>query len=130
MLAVNAAKIDVIPRILLQSRLAAVGHGLVERLEVFERGLGSVRRCRAEVFVEPLVGSAPGAGLSRAQLLGEVFAQQRMSIKREERAGSVAVYRQQPRSFEAAKAVFPIVIGQARERFGEEIGRASCRERV
>ena len=31
--------IDLIARLLLQPRLAAVGHGLIERLKVFERGL-------------------------------------------------------------------------------------------
>ena len=64
-----------------------MGHGLVERLEVFERGLVAFLRGRAEVFVEPPVGRAPGVGLLRAQLPGEVFAQVRMRIERDERAG-------------------------------------------
>ena len=93
-------------------------------------GWASVRRGRAEVFVEPPVGRAPGVGLLRAQLPGEVFAQQRMRIERDERAGRVAVHREQLRGFEAAEAVFPIVVGQTDERFGEAgDGFASARPR-
>ena len=65
-----------------------MGHGLVERLEVFERGLVAFLRGRAEVFVEPPVRRAPGLGLLLAQSLGEVFAQERMRIERDERAGT------------------------------------------
>lgn len=42
-----------------------------------------------------------------------------MRIKRDERAGRVAVHREQFRGFEAAEAEFPIVVGQPVERFGE-----------
>ena len=56
----NAHNIDLATRLLLQARLAAVGHGLVERLEGFERGLVAFLRARAEVFVEPPVGEAKG----------------------------------------------------------------------
>ena len=79
----DAGEVNFVTRLLLQPRLAAVGHGLVERLEVFERGLVAFLRGRAEVFVEPPVGRAPGVGLLRAQLPGEVFAQQRMRIERD-----------------------------------------------
>jgi hypothetical protein len=61
--------------------LAAVGHGLVERLELFERGLLAFLRGRAKVFVEPPVGRAPGVGGLFAQLLGEVVAQVRMRVE-------------------------------------------------
>ena len=115
----DAGEVNLVTRLLLQPRLAAVGHGLVERLEVFERGLVAFLRGRAEVFVEPPVGRAPGVGLLRAQLPGEVFAQERMRIERDERAGRVAVHREQLRGFEAAEAEFPIVVGQPDERFGE-----------
>ena len=70
----NAVAVNFVTRPLLQSRLAAVGHSLVERLEVFERGLGFVRRARAEVFVEPAVRCAPVLGVFPAQLPSEVFA--------------------------------------------------------
>ena len=59
----DAGEEYVVTRLLLYPRLAAVGHGLVERLEVFECGLGQVLRGRAEVLVEPAVGGAPGLGL-------------------------------------------------------------------
>src|SRR5256885_14083592 len=62
------------------SRLAPVGHGLVERLQVFERGLGAFLCGRAEVFVEPPVSLAPGVGIFLAQLLGEVFANDGMGV--------------------------------------------------
>ena len=59
----DAGEVNLVTRLLLQPRLAAVGHGLVERLEVFERGLVAFLRGRAEVFVEPPVRGAPGFGL-------------------------------------------------------------------
>jgi hypothetical protein len=40
-----------------------MGHGLIERLEVFEGGLVAFLRGRREVFVEPPVRGAPGLGL-------------------------------------------------------------------
>jgi hypothetical protein len=55
--------VSLLVSLLLQPRLAAVGHGLVERLEVFESGLGQVLRGRAEVFVEPPVRGAPSLGV-------------------------------------------------------------------
>src|SRR5215218_9712206 len=48
---------------LLQICLAAVDHGFVERLEIFERRRGFVARGRAEVFVDALMCSAPSIGL-------------------------------------------------------------------
>ena len=71
-----------------------MGHGLVERLEVFERGLVAFLRGRAEVFVEPPVGRATGVGILLAELPGEILAQVRMRIERDERAGRVAVHRE------------------------------------
>jgi hypothetical protein len=53
---------------------------LVERLEVFEGGLVAFLRSREEVFVEPPVRGAPGLRVMRAELPGEVFAQQRVRI--------------------------------------------------
>ena len=47
-------------RFLMPVSLAAVGHGLVERLKVFERGLVTFVRGLAEVFVEPPVCGSPG----------------------------------------------------------------------
>jgi len=57
-------------------------HSLVERLEVFERGLQFVRRRRAEVFVQPPVRRAPALRILLADLLREILAQVRMSIER------------------------------------------------
>ena len=51
--ATDAVAVNLVTRLLLQPRLAAVGHGLVERLEVFEGGVGLVRSGRAEVLVQP-----------------------------------------------------------------------------
>jgi hypothetical protein len=48
--------VDPFTRVLLQPRLAAVGHGLVERLEVFKGGLVALLRCLTKVFVEPPLG--------------------------------------------------------------------------
>ncbi len=55
----DAISVNLVKRLLIPARLAAVGHGLVERLEVFERGIGLVRCPRAEVSIEPLVRCAP-----------------------------------------------------------------------
>ena len=117
--ALDAVEVNLVTRLLLQPRLAAVGHGLVERLEVFERGLVLVLRGRAEVFVEPPVGRAPGVGLLRAQLPGEVFAQQRMRIERDERAGRVAVHREQVDFLEATECHVPIARTQPDQRLGQ-----------
>ena len=77
----NSSVVNLPERLLLQPRLAAVGYGLVERLEGFERGLVAFLRARAEVFVEPPVRRAPGVGIFLAQLLGEVFPDVRMSVQ-------------------------------------------------
>src|SRR5262245_30091895 len=89
------------PGLPLQARLDAVGYGLVERLEVFERGPVAFLCGRAEVFEEPPVGRAPGGGILFAKLLGKVFAQVRMGIERDKCAGRVAVHGEQFRGFEA-----------------------------
>ena len=72
-----------------------MGHGLVERLQVFECGQGLVLCCLAEVLVEPPVGGAPGLGALLAKLPSKVFAHQRVGIEREQRAGLVPVHREQ-----------------------------------
>lgn len=43
--------------VFVQTRVAAVGDGLVERLEVFERRVRLVRRGLAEMFVQPTMAS-------------------------------------------------------------------------
>ena len=103
----DAGAVNLVTRLLLQPRLAAVGHGLVERLEVFERGLVAFLRGRAEVFVEPPVGGAPGLGLLRAELPGEVFAQQRMGIEASERRRTASpVHREQLRGLQPGEGQF------------------------
>ena len=42
-----------------------------------------------------------------------------MGIERDERAGRVAIHREQPRVLEPLEASFPIVFGQTDERLGE-----------
>ena len=69
-------------------------------------GWSPVLRGRAEVFVEPPVRGAPGLGLLLAQLPGEVFAQQRMGVERDERAGRVAVHREQLRVLQPLRQKF------------------------
>jgi hypothetical protein len=69
-----------------------VGHGLVEGLQIFECGLGLALCCRAEVLIEPPVGGTPGLGALLAKRLTKIFAQQRVSIQREQRAGPVPAY--------------------------------------
>ena len=65
-----------------------------ERRWVIERGqLGFVLRCRAEVLVEPPVGGAPSLGTLLARLPRKIFAQQRVSVQHEQRAGRVPVHR-------------------------------------
>jgi len=98
----NARLANVIKRFLMDSRLAAVGNGLVERLEVFERWLIAFVRCCAKVFVNPPMRGAPGSGLLLAHTPGEVFPKQRMSVENDEFAGTFgAVYRQQLRVFQS-----------------------------
>src|SRR6185295_2200892 len=80
----DAADVNTVTRLLLQSRLAAVGHGLVKRLEVFERWLIAFVCGRAEVFVKPPVRCAPSLGLLLAHAPAEVFPQQRMSVEGDE----------------------------------------------
>ena len=48
-----------------------MGHGLVERLKIFERGVGLVRRGRAEVSIETAVAFAPRGFVFRHFRLGE-----------------------------------------------------------
>jgi hypothetical protein len=76
----DSVAINGVTRNLLQPRLAPVGHGLVERLEVFERGLVSFMRRVTQVFVEPAVRRAPSVGSFFAQLLGEIFPDVRMRV--------------------------------------------------
>ena len=56
----NAAAVNRVTCLLLQTRLAAVCHGLVEWLKVFEGWLVAFLRIHAEVFVESPVCRAPG----------------------------------------------------------------------
>ena len=63
----------------MHSRLAAVAHGLVERLETFE-SVGPLFGGGREVFVEPTVGSTPGVRVLRAELLGKIFADEWMGV--------------------------------------------------
>jgi hypothetical protein len=59
-------------------------------------GLCFVLRCRTEVLVEPPVGGAPGLGTLLAKLPPrKIFAQQRVSVQHEQRAGRVPVHREQ-----------------------------------
>ena len=60
-MAVDSACVELNASFLIETGLAAVGHGLVERLEVFERGIGLVRCSRAEVFVKPPMRGTPMA---------------------------------------------------------------------
>src|ERR1700730_8572273 len=87
--------VNLVTCFLLHPRLATVGNGLVERLQVFERGLGLVLRCRAKVLEEPPVGRAPGLGALPAKRLGKIFAQKRVGIQREQHAGRIPVHREQ-----------------------------------
>ena len=69
-----------------------MSNSLVEGLEVFERGFVFVRRNRAEVLIDTLMGFTPSIGLLSAQLEGEIFTQERMRIERGECARCVAIY--------------------------------------
>ena len=80
-----AGEEDVVTCLLLQPGFAAVGDGLVERLEVFERGPVVFLRGRAEVLVEPPLRGTPGLGLL-AHAPGEVLPQQRMRVESDEPA--------------------------------------------
>ena len=114
-------EVNLVTRLLLQPRLAAVGHGLVERLEVFERGLVAFLRGRAEVFVEPPVGRAPGVGLLRRAVAGRSIraAADAHRADDEARRNRVAVHREQFRGFQALEAQVPVCASlQADERFG------------
>ena len=71
---VDASDVDLIACLLLQTSLTAVGHGLVERLEVFERRFWFVRRGCAEVFVEEAVARTPSNKILCANFLREIFA--------------------------------------------------------
>jgi hypothetical protein len=51
--------------------------------------------------------------------LREIFAQQRVRIEREQRAGGVAVHGEQPRVLQGGEAAIPVFLRQADERFGE-----------
>src|SRR5271166_2957371 len=73
--------------------VTAVRHGLIERLQIVERWRFFVRRRRGEMLIEPLMRRFPRLGAALAQLLGEIFAQQRMSVERDERAAEVTVDR-------------------------------------
>ena|SRR5437667_3174713 len=117
-----------VTRLLLQPRLAGVGYGLVERLEIFECGLGLVRRARAEVFVESPVGRVPSVGVLPAQLPGEVFAQQRMRIERDERAGRVSVHCEQFCGFESRERDVALCFVQRGQWFGEIWNRLTVPE--
>jgi len=70
----DAGVVNLIARLPLQTRQTTVRNGLVERLQVFERGVGFVLGRCAQVFVQSLVCGLPGVGLFLAQALGEVLA--------------------------------------------------------
>ena len=83
-------------------------------------GWSPVLRGRAEVFVEPPVRGAPGLGLLRAELPGEVFAQQRVRIER--RASTpdrVPVHREQLRDPSRVKAHVALRLAHPDERLGQ-----------
>ncbi len=71
--------VDVGTRPLVQPGPAAVGDGLVERLESLQ-GIGLVLGRLAEVVVESLVGRPPRLGTPVALLLGEVLADQGVGV--------------------------------------------------
>ena len=68
-----------IARLLMQPRLTAVRHRLVERLEAGE-SFRPVGHARFQILVEPPVAFAPGLGLPLAELLREVFTHERMGV--------------------------------------------------
>src|SRR5882724_8709506 len=68
--------------LLLQSRLAAMGHGLVEWLKVFERGFVAFVCIVSKVFVKSSVACLPSPRTFYFELCGEVFANQGITIDR------------------------------------------------
>ena len=64
----------------LLSRMAAVGDGLVERLEAFER-VGPVLRRVPQVLEQTAVGGAPVFRVVLAELLSEVLPDQGVGVE-------------------------------------------------
>ncbi len=115
----DPAVVYAVTNLLFHPCLAAVGHGLVERLEVFEFGLVALLGGCAEVFVEPLVAGTPRFRIFLAELLGETCTDVRMRIERHEQPVSS---RFTVSSFAASRPLrqnLPIVVSQPGKRFGE-----------
>ena len=100
--------------LLQQARKAAVGHGLVERLQIFERGLVAFLRCLAKVLVDPAMGVAEQIGETLAKLISVVLAYEGVGL---EDVGSAA-----PVRGEQAQ-VTQLLNGGVIQRFGVQGGR-------
>src|SRR5205823_9144684 len=88
----NAIDVDIIERLLVAAGAAAVGYGLVEGCEIFERWCLAFRGRVAQVLVAPVMGRLPCRFVRLPQPLAEPLAHQRMGIQR---VGSCRVGRRQ-----------------------------------
>jgi len=76
----NPPPVDLVQRLLLASRPAAVDDGGVEGLHRFQ-GVGEVRRCLAQVLVEAAVAFLPGTEEMALELFREAGAHQGMGVE-------------------------------------------------
>jgi hypothetical protein len=96
-----------------------VGHGLIERLEIFEGGLVAFLGGRAQVLVEPPVRRSPRLGLHLPYALAEVLPQQRVRVEGNERARALCpVHSEQLRVFQTLEREVALRFADVDERLG------------
>src|SRR6185369_4687686 len=108
----DAIEVDVVTCLLMQTGQAAVGHGLVERLQAGE-GVRLVLGGGTEDLEQPPVSSLPGGGKVRSHLFGEGLAQKRVGVELGRRTdGDV----DQPQLAQSAQETAPSGLGEISQR--------------